>query len=69
MKTIKKIGLFFAIALISLTTSCSSDDNQSSENLKIQAKATYSGTSAKTTNAVSITEFQINLKNMGIYIN
>src|SRR5574343_374668 len=27
MKTIKKIGLFFAIALVSLTTSCSSDDN------------------------------------------
>ncbi|MBA4134575.1 MAG: hypothetical protein C0525_07610 [Flavobacterium sp.] len=27
MKTIKKIGIFFAIALLSLTTSCSSDDN------------------------------------------
>ena len=27
MKTIKKIGLFLAVALVSFTTSCSSDDN------------------------------------------
>lgn len=63
MKNRKTLLGLLTVILIS-ATSCSSDDNQSSENLKIQAKATYSGTSARAASAVSITEFQINLKNI-----
>lgn len=63
MKNRKILSGFLAVLLVT-ATSCSNDDNQPSENLKIQAKATYTGASARAVNAVSITEFQINLKNI-----
>lgn len=60
----KKILLGFLAIAVAFTTSCSNDDNQSSENLKIVAKATYSGSSSRNASVVSISEFKINLSSI-----
>lgn len=60
----KKI-LLGLVAVIFSTASCSNDEsssNNANDNLTIVAKATYSGNTGRMENAVSITEFKINLK-------
>ena len=60
----KKI-LLGLLAVIFSTASCSNDESSSNDvndNLTIVAKASYSGNSGRMENAVSISEFKINLK-------
>lgn len=60
----KKI-LLGLLAVIFSTASCSNDEsssNDANDNLTIVAKASYSGNTGRMENAVSITDFKINLK-------
>jgi hypothetical protein len=60
----KKI-LLGLLAVIFSTASCSNDEsssNNANDNLTIVAKASYSGNNGRMENAVSISEFKINLK-------
>jgi hypothetical protein len=60
----KKI-LLGLLAVIFSTASCSNDENSSNDandNLTIVAKASYSGNTGRMENAVSITDFKINIK-------
>lgn len=55
------LGLLAGIVMVS----CSSDENETSngnDNLRIVAKASYSGNTGRMENTVSISEFKINLK-------
>lgn len=60
----KKI-LLGLLAVIFSTASCSNDEsssNDANDNLTIVAKATYSGNNGRMENAVTVTDFKINLK-------
>lgn len=60
----KKI-LLGLVAVIFIATSCSNDEsssNNANDNLTIVAKASYWGNTGRMENAVSITDFKINLK-------
>lgn len=55
------LGLLAGIVMVS----CSSDENETSngnDNLRIVAKASYSGNTGRSANAVAISDFKINLK-------